>query len=341
MSTTEVERVKRRRRLVAAILLPAVALVAIGLVLVAQFAGGPAAPGAGGTVDPARLTEDLAVARQALNEMKPAKAEAVLRKTAAAFPEDQDVRTLLAEALLGMGQRKEAHRQYERAIAIGPDNAELRHAAGMVANTAGLVERAEEHLWQAQRLDPQSPKHPLYLGLIQRKLGKTDEAKKNLLIAARLEPSLAEAWGVLGAIGLDENKLSIALGHVRRAREADPANLNWRVLEAKILRRDNQPEQAARLLIALDDETVLTNAAVREELAMTLGMLGRTGEAAAIYAEAAERSPEDAGLLHETALWFERAGEEDVAATYARRAARLGMAEAEATLARLESPEGS
>ncbi len=340
MSIEQIDRVRRRRRLVAAILLPAVVLAAIALALVSQFSGG----GQTATLpeaDPARLTEDLAVARQALNEMKPAKAEAVLRKTAAAFPEDQDVRTLLAEALLGMGEREEAHRQFERAIAIGPDNAELRHAAGTVANTAGLVDRAEEHFWRAQQLDPQNPKHPLYLGLIQRKLGKTAEAKKNLMIAAQLEPSLAEAWGALAAIGLDENRLSIALGHIRRARAADPPNLNWRTLEAKILRRDNKPEQAARLLIALDDETILTNAAVREELAITLGMLDRADEAAAIYAEAVEQAPDDPDLLHETALWYERAGQEDVAATYARRAARLGMAEAEATLARLEEREGS
>jgi Tfp pilus assembly protein PilF len=313
----------------------AVALVVIVAVTLKSLTGAVAPRDAEAAAPALSLQQRGAIldsARVYLREDEPGKAEAILREAIEQSPRDQDFRTLYAETLLRVGRPHDAYQHYEHAIAVGPDHAELRHAAGTVANTVGLPQVALVHYHKAQTLNPASPKHPLYLAQIQRKLGQTDEAKASLLRAAKLDPSLAQAWGSLAAIALDENKLSVARGFVERAREAEPSSHGWRLLQAKILRRGNDPEAALRLLSPLDRETLLADPGLLEEQAMCLGMLGRPAEAAALYADAVERldrlPPDDrpdryADLLRETARWYERAGEDDVAALYARRADAL------------------
>lgn len=303
--------------------------------------GGPAPASASPAPSALAVGEILRSAGVLLQQGEYAKAGAVLAPAVEAVPTDQDLRLAYAEALLGQREFVKSHDQFLAAIAIGPDAAQIRFDAGGVAHAAGLLEDAEEHYWHAQSLDPTDARFPLYLAQIQRKLGKIEEAKKNLLIAARLDPSLDIAWGVLADIALGENNLSIARTHIARARTLAPENLQWRIIESRIERRDNHPEKAVALLTGLTPEQRAQQPMVLREMALCCGLMEQPLEAAELYTDAVSVLPSEAPtrgeLLREAAVWYERAGMIDEAIVYASRAAREGDAEADRLLDRLET----
>lgn len=332
------------RRLAPLLIPAAVVVVLLGALLFAFRGGRQATPEGAPPLSTSEVTAVADAARQALRQAQPGRAEAMLLPAVERAPRDVDLRTLLAEALLAQGKPKEAHTQYEHAIFIADDNAELRFAAGAVASMAGMTVRAEEHFWRAQQLAPTNPKHPLYLGQVQRKLEKKDEARASFFRAATLDPNLALAWGSLAVLALDENNLSVAMNYVRKAREADPSSLTWRIVEAKILRRDNKPEEALLMLSALDERARLTDPALLEEMALCHGMLREPAKASTLYADAAdaavrENGPNAAEFLLAAAAWSERAGDRDVAEVYASRAAKMGNTSAQAFVDRLRGEQ--
>ncbi len=332
----------RWRRRFAALGLLGVAAIVVGVVwMVRAVATAPRseteAAVQSGRMSALDVQTSLTAVRQYLRDGEAGKAELILREALDSAPRNQDARILLAEALLGQDKAGDAYEQYVEAIAIGPDHAELEFAAAAVANTAGLPDRAEEHYWKAQSLDPSNPKHPLYLAQIQRKLGRVDEAKASLLRATTLDPGLAIGWGVLADIALEENKLSLARQHIAKAREAEPGTARWRLIEARILRRDNNPEGAVRLLRSLPEEELLFDPALLTELATCYAMLARPDDAAGLYMMASARRPEDADLAYDAAVWLDRAGRARDAQVFAAAAANRGHQKARELLETLRS----
>ena len=124
-----------------------------------------------------------------------------------------------------------------------------------------------------------------------------------------------------------------------RARTLDPEAVVYRLLEARITRRENNPEQALQMLLAMGHDVLLSEASLLEEAALCYGLLQRPADAAELYAQAVERLPDSAILIYETALWYDRAGIDDVALVYAQRAARIGHDEAQFLADRLSSGE--
>ncbi|MBC7833967.1 MAG: tetratricopeptide repeat protein, partial [Phycisphaerales bacterium] len=231
----------------------------------------------------------------------------------------------------------------EKALALGPPppgDPQLHFQAGTVASKAGRLDRAEEHYSMAQQGNPSEAKYPLYLAMIQLKSEppQTDAAAASLLRAIRLNPDLAEAYGTLGQIYLQQNKLGIALRNVQRATALQPTVARWRVVEAKVLKRQGQPELAATVLQGLD-AAQRRSPEIMGVLAECYGMMKKPGLAAAMYAEAYEGSGSkgaaEAGLAYEAAVWHERAGDETGAIKYAKAAAGFGHAEAAGLVARL------
>ncbi|MBL0921431.1 MAG: tetratricopeptide repeat protein [Phycisphaerales bacterium] len=321
------EQVRQRRRFATLGLLGFVAIVAGAALLVRSLttpAGTTVAPAPGRAMSAIDAQAALSGARQYLRDGEPGKAEAILQEVIASAPTDQDAHILMGEALLGLERPRDSYEQYIRALAIGPEHAELHFAAAAVANTAGLPDRAEEHYWKAQSLDPTNPKHPLYLAQIQRKLGRNDEAKASLLRATLLEPGLAIAWGVLADLALEENKVSLARQHIAKARAIEPANTRWRLIEARVLRRDNDPQSAVRLLRSLPDEELLADPNLLAEAAACYAMLSRPDDAAGLFMMASSRRPEDADLAYDAALWLDRAGRPGDAQVFAVAAANRG-----------------
>lgn len=307
-------------------------LAALGLLLLAAGAGwllvNAAHHSRAGATDAqapaARVAEMLDAARAHLRADELEKAELLLREAATRAPDDYEVWSLLGETLLSRGRTREAYEAYARAADAPAAPVELRFNAGTVANTAGLVEEALAHYQRASAAEPANARFALYLAQIERKLGDLPAAKASLVRAANLRPDLAVAWGVLADIALQENNLPVARQHVAKARELEPESTQWRLIEARILRRQNDPESAARLLGAMPDDRLLTDANAVEELSLALAMLGRVDEAASLYLRAADRMPRSAEVNFKAALMLRRAGRTDDALVLAQVAAGLG-----------------
>lgn len=295
-----------------------------------------ATTGAAAAQGPSR-DEILDSARKSLRTNKASSAADELALGLERFPNDQSMRLTYAEALMGLERFADAYEQYDRAVALGADRAEYRFAAGMAAWKADLYDQAEAQWLKARELDKSNPQYPLFLAQLQRKLGRPGDARANLVIASALDPNLALAWGSLAAIALDENHTGPALQHVEKAVRLDPTNPLWRVLQSKVLRRENRPGEALSIISALPEGERLTNLAVIDELAAVHGMLGDPASAAEGYIRAAEGSPENAEFAYQAALWLQRAGDNDRASAYAKRAGMLGKPEGKTLAKTLES----
>lgn len=324
----------------------AAVLALLGLGIVGGGAWFVLGPGSGGVPEPAQATgpdkaspahaiqSALAAAQNYRGSEEFAKAEAVLRAAASEHVEDQALRLAYAEVLLDLKRVPEAYEQYEAALAIGPRTPEIEFLAGTLASSIGRDDRALEHFSMARTAEPGSAEIALYLGVTQHRLGQVAEAKTSLLAALKLDEQNPVAPAVLAQIALDENQSELALRYIRRSREVDPGQLAHRILEARILRRLNKPEEALTLMMALPKDQ-LHQPAVLELCAGCLGLLSRPAEAAALYDEARVTSPADAELAFQSAIWHERAGDLAAALERAKTAQMLGHEQAGSVVQRL------
>lgn len=287
-------------------------------------AGQQATQQAGGAEELASVERVMEAARTRIANQELTQAEKILAAAAEQYPGEQQIFLLWGEMLALQARLAESYRAYETAIALGPDHAEYRHVAGTIAAQLGLLDDADAHYAMAQKLNPSNPKHPLYRAQIQRKLGDTDGARANLVVATKLDPSIAVGWAGLAGIALDENRSQVALSHIRKARELEPDQLAWRVVEAKALRRMGQIGEAANLLLAVDEDELVANPPAVEEVALSLAQMNSTDQAAELYVRCVEANPGNADLLFNAATWLERAGDGERALEFAKIAQGMG-----------------
>lgn len=328
----------RARKLLA--LAPLAVLLVVAVVVVVRLSNtAVTAPSVGTPVAAGPTSAELIdIARQALKNSKTDHAEPALKDGVERFPSDQALRLTYAEVLLSRQKFAEAYEQYDRAVALGEDRAEYRFAAGMAASQAGLSDHAEAQWLRARELDRANPQYPLFLAQLQRKAGRNADARANLMMAVKLDPALAVGWGTLAAIALDENHAGPALQHAEKAIALEPSQGLWRVLKAKILRRDNRPREALDAVLAMPRaERALTPGAL-DEIAACHGLLNEPRAAADVYIQRLDEAPEDADAAYNAAIWLQRAADPERAAAYAKRAAMLGKAEAKALVESLEKP---
>ncbi|MBL9032982.1 MAG: tetratricopeptide repeat protein [Phycisphaerae bacterium] len=311
-----------------------VAVLAMLGLIYAGIGGGPAPVAAKAPAPSAGVSELVESGRRMMQRGDWGAARAVLGEAASRHADDQGVRIALAEACLGARDFAAAYEQYEKALAIGPREGSLEFAAGQAASSAGLNERAIEHFSMAQSADPKNAAYALRLGLTLRKAGRNAEAKATLLRAANLDPDLAHAWGMLADIALAENNVNLALQHVARARGLQPEAMEWRLIEARALKRHGDPERALHLLVPLD-ASQRREPPVARLIAECHGMLGRHAQAADAIALASLAMPTDGVLAYDAAAAFERAGNRAKAIEHAKRAAMLGNSAAPKLLAKL------
>lgn len=274
-------------------------------------------------------------ARDLIANQQTVQAEQVLRDAVGRFPIEQELRLLFAQVLQEQGRMAEALAEYEAAITIGPEHAEYRFAAGLLSDELNRLEDAAAHFRAGQSLDLSNAKYPLYLGAVQNKLGKRDLARESFTRAAKLDETLAVAWGGLAQIALDENHAESALERARKARQLEPEQIAWRVLEARALRRMSKPEEAVQALYGIPEAARLRNGVVLTEIATALAMMQRSGEADEIFEKAAKANPRDAGVHAAASAWYLRYSNLDSAEAHARQAKSLGSAEGDELLARI------
>ncbi|MBL0869057.1 MAG: tetratricopeptide repeat protein [Phycisphaerales bacterium] len=256
-------------------------------------------------------------------------------RACAKFPNDSQLRQMYAAALIGQERFADALTQMEEAVRIGPPTAKLYFDTGVIANQASKPARAAELFNLAAMKDPTEAQYPLFLGMVQIKLGEEGPGVASLTKALRLNNDIPQAWGTLAELSLKANTLDLALDQVGKARTLQPESAQWRNVEAKIHKRNNQPQKAVDLLSGLNPEDLIKSNAL-QTLAESYGMLGRPLAAAKAYANAASYKNNDPLLFLEAAKWFQKGGDLSMARSAAQVAVDFGHAPAKEFLASLD-----
>lgn len=330
---------------VRALLLLAVLTGVLGtmIVLLARALSGPALPE--GVPETMRHSEAMQQAVDSIPDVLRASeryitegrfSEAVIlaHRARQRFPEDQRIRLQLARARTFAEQYELAVEEYLEALRIGPRDPGIHSELATVANKAGRLDLALEHFEVAAAKEPSNDRYLFYLAMVQLKSGQRDKCQATLLRALRVNPELAEAWGTLAELQFQDNNLSIASDQIARARELAPAEPRWRLVQARILIRQNKPEEAVNLLSGLPADLLRQKDYLRV-LGEAYGLMGQPISAAALYGQARNWSPNDPELNYQEALWWERAGSIDQAIELARVAAQLGHPQGPGLLERL------
>lgn len=271
-----------------------------------QAGTAPPAPAAANTLS----AEDAKLAEQITADIEPLLAnkqfEEVARLAQAAidrFPQHQRAHLLAAQAAIGLKQSAKAYEHLKSALAIGPENAELQTMAGTMASQVRLDPQAIEHFTRATILSPENPTPFMLLGAMYMRMPEASPAPAssaesssetkallNFRKASMLAPELATPYAAMAEISLRQNNLVGALAQIQKARELEPDRLSWRLIEARVHKRDNQPQKAIDLLINLPPQERLADPAL-PLLADSMAMLRRFEQAASLYEQAAQQSP--------------------------------------------------
>lgn len=289
---------------------------------------------------PAVVNEKLDATLNAVVRLKTdrewGQAKAVLDEALQTWPTEQQLHVQLAEVFVAMERPGDAHASYERALATGTRTAEIEFAAGTAASAAGKLDRAAEHFAAAQTARPNDYLAPLFLAQVQVKQNQLSEAKKNLLLSATLKPEIAITWGTLAEIALRENVVTLAVQHAQRARDLEPTNALWRLLEARALKRDNKPSQALALFEGMEPADLLEPSIV-QLLGECYGLAGRPKDGALMFEKLVSAESTRGDLVLLTAQWWERAGDNAKAMQWAQRAMFMQVDGAEAMYNRLKA----
>ncbi|MCC7145598.1 MAG: tetratricopeptide repeat protein [Phycisphaeraceae bacterium] len=232
------------------------------------------------------------------------------------YPRYGPAHTLLGQAYWQAGQKKEAYDAMNMSLQINPAQPEVQELAGTMAMGLERMDRAGWHFGQAITYAPAEPRYRLALANVYLRERDFDKARTLLLECIRLDSDQHRAYSALSDVFAQQNKMDLALEQIQRAMEHTPAEQhNTFVLygrkKASLLRRDNKPQEAMQVLLALGEEAK-NEPQVLADMGTCWMMLSKPAEAAVMYREAFARQPIRWELAAEAARYFIKAG--DVAA---------------------------
>lgn len=128
-----------------------------------------------------------------------------------------------------------ALREYRRAVAEAPENADARFALGSLLVAVGSFDEAVEELGEAIRLDPEHPQPRFLLGHVLFQQGRFAEAEPELRRVLDLDPRLREARMTLAALLASTRRFEESVSLYRAVVAADPADHEARLNLGKAL----------------------------------------------------------------------------------------------------------
>jgi tetratricopeptide (TPR) repeat protein len=311
-------------------------------------AGAPAPPRA--ALDPRKADAAARAVEQYMGSQRPLDAVKVAERLAAEAPDSMRAQELLGRALVAVGTdaavaAPDRHAALERAVdaygraaALDPRNAALRHAAGVVCDTARMHDRAAGFYAEAHAIEPGNGQYAMYLGLACARQGRIDEARALLESSEAAMPEAADPKAALADLAMRAGDLDAALRKVAEARALDPGSEGLRLADARMRRLAGRPRESLELLMPLDPP-VRRQPGFADEIAEATAALGDVRSAAVILEESALAAPADAGRALRVARAWTRAGDPIKAAMWAETASLSGAAAEDVTAAL--RPDGS
>jgi tetratricopeptide (TPR) repeat protein len=122
------------------------------------------------------------------------------------------------------GQWNEAAANYEKAVVLAPQNANLRIALGLALAKAGRFTDAIASYQAALELSPRNSAAEIDLAGAYRGVHNNDAARRLLERSSREHPKLAAPLAVLGDLDIELQTYEAAIKHLSAAIALDPAN---------------------------------------------------------------------------------------------------------------------
>lgn len=228
------------------------------------------------------------------------------------YPKKPAARNVFAQVLLAAQQFEQAYDQLMVSLELDPRQPNVHLLAGTVAYRRQDLDRAERHYKDATSLDRANVDNHLHLAELYIKRGKTDEARTLLVAALTVDSSSHEAHAMLADLYAKQNKLTAAITQISKAIELTSTDERPRLIVymrtlSKLLRRDNQFDQALQVLDGIEGD-YRYNPGVVEDVAVCFMMLSRPADAVQAYELAVAADPLNWQLVAGAARWQHKAG---------------------------------
>ena len=219
-------------------------------------------------------------------------------KALAIRPNDPETLLKRGTSLAGLGRLDEAIADYHAALALRPDDAIAYLNLGASLAARGENDEAVAMYRKVLAIQPASAKAYVNLGAALFRQGKPDEAVTALQEAVRLEPWSAEAHTSLGAALAVQGKLEGAIAEYKEGLREEPDHFPALINLGIALAQSGLPAEA---LAPLEKAVRLEpgHAEAHHTLGAILASLGRLDEAVAEFTEALRLNPAhpQAGIL--------------------------------------------
>lgn len=222
---------------------------------------------------PRRIEAALLQAASLIRLEKPARAQAVIETLPGSKAQRSRYHLSLAELLLGSGEAQAALDEFERALALQPDNANARFGLAVLALNLGKLERAEAAFKRLYRNNVRTQDAAFYLGIIHER---------------REAYAAAEKW-------------------YRRVSEGDRV-FEARVHAARMRARQGELAGARAAMDTLRAQYPNMSARLYAAEARMLFAVGRAQAALAVYDTALQKLPGNPDLLYSRSLVYEKLG---------------------------------
>ncbi len=237
----------------------------------------------------------------------------LLNQAVAAQPDAETPRLMLAQAQLRAGDSVSAERSAHRAVELAPDNAAILGSAANVLLDVGKAREAQVYLSDAVELAPDVSAYWFALARAQSALGESLESRRALEEAVRLNPGSLRASSALAWAELRDGNEDTALAIVERLKTASPDSVAPLVLEADILARLGRSDDAAAVYASVFEQNPSGQVAINLYRAK---LRAGSSEAEAVLEQWVSQAPDDDTATLILAQHYERDGERDKAVRY-------------------------
>jgi tetratricopeptide (TPR) repeat protein len=151
-----------------------------------------------------------------------------------------------AVALFNQGRLDTADGICSELISRFPDDADIAHFGGVLANRMGRYDVAVQRLDRSLSVRPGRARALAALGFAHQRLGQVADAQRAFEGAIQADPGFSEAYNGLGAVLVAAGRNDVALQMFERAIAIDPASAEARLNSARVLQEGGRVAPAAQ-----------------------------------------------------------------------------------------------
>jgi len=234
-------------------------------------------------LDDGRVDDAVRLAEFVAEHRTDPRAAELLGRTLIALASVRAQQNLPGAAIAVDEARRRAADAYRLAAARDPANAALQDAAAQVIDSAGDLAGAQALYDRAVELEPLNTTYRLHRGNARLRRGDIEGADQD--VEAMIERPDGWAHALRAQVRLAQQRTAEAVAAATAARAQAPGDLAFRVLLARALRADGQPQAAVELLTGLSPHE-RTDESVAYELGLAWSAIDRHDKAAETWAHA-------------------------------------------------------